>query len=286
VVPAPLVPVSACVIAHWEATSLQFARRRHVYPTAPGVRESGRRYGRLFTEATREVPGASVHGHTDRAELGVEGVKHHLRSALASVVPGGLFLLAVASHGDESPDLSGEDEDNDQCIVLDDGLLEDDWFSSLWQSRPDVDVVTFADACHADTVLTYIQAPDRAEWALESDGSIPAGAVGLTGGLRPVVSPTVVHRRLQVPRPAPRRLAFASSQKWERSWASASGARFTTALAEAWDEGPTSYVEWFDRTCALLAPRAPDQHPSLTYVAPDWELYHAPPLRARAAMPG
>jgi hypothetical protein len=71
--------------------------------------------------------------------------------------PGDLGLIYFSGHGFRLSDDDGDDWETgwDQCLVLDDGLLRDDWWrTSFWiGTQPDTKWVTCVDSCFSASIM-------------------------------------------------------------------------------------------------------------------------------------
>lgn len=247
----------------------------------PGVLRDVHWYASLLEEQLGAPASAGVNTYLAPDETSAAYLETEIPRMLRLVEPSGLFVLVVIGHGTQVPDLDGDEPSgNDQAFVTSSGALADDFFRDLWVTRPDVNVLTIADVCHADTMLLYAQFPDeprRLRLVLDGPDIVPAralrGIIGddLAGRVRPVLLRTGAAAPLQVDietsAPAPARLMLAASQQDESAWEDAGGGRFTSALREAWGrpESRMSYEAWFDSARS----RTVGQRPTLRYRGPE-----------------
>ena len=255
--------------------------RRQTFRPLPGVLRDVRWYAELLEEHLEPSGSVSVNTYLGPDETSAAYLEVEIPRMLRLVSPGGLFVLVVIGHGTQVPDLDGDEPSgSDQAFVTSRGALTDDFFRDLWLTRPDVNVLTFADVCHADTMLLYAQFPDesqRLRLVLDGLDVVPTGALrgviaaDLAQRVRPVLVRTGATAPIQVDietsAPAPPRLMFAASQQDESAWETAGGGRFTSALRDAWEhpEARTSYQTWFD----LARARVIGQRPTLRYRGPE-----------------
>lgn len=267
---------AGCVIVHSERQRIAFAGGVVQFDTTPGAAADAVRYRRMFTTAVGDAGTVCV--HDEAATLTPQWVIDHLE-ALLSDLSGGVLFLAVITHGDEVPDLTGEGESHDQSVILHHGSLADDRFGRLWAAHPTVDVVSFADLCHADTAILYAQRPQELPRMMRFRGVETRVRylvdVSPTFTRRHTAPGPVVREIVRCPAPAPRRLAFAACQKWETAQADGDGGRFTDALMRAWSDGPSSYSEWYRHTASMTV----GQTPTLRYVGPDESLLVGRPMK-------
>lgn len=106
-----------------------------------------------------------------------------LEAALAGLVDateaGDEGLIYMSGHGYERADTSG-DEDWDEAFVTENGLILDDWFrDSLWpRGKPGSRFVVIVDACHSESLTTYVQQPPPPAPAVVQ--AVPAARYRLT----------------------------------------------------------------------------------------------------------
>lgn len=273
-------PAQAMVIGVPAPRPVTGRGRGQTFRRLPGVLRDVRWYASLLEE---QLGAASVGVNTYLApdETSAAYLETEIPRMLGLVAPGGLFVLVAIGHGTQVPDLDGDEPSgNDQAFVTSDGALTDDFFRDLWVTRPDVNVLTIADVCHADTMLLYAQHPDdsrRMRLVLDGPDIVPTrslrGIIGddLVGRGRLVLLRTGAAAPVQVDietsAPAPARLMLAASQQDESAWEDAGGGRFTNALREAWNrpESRLSYEAWFDSARA----RTIGQRPTLRYRGPE-----------------
>lgn len=108
--------------------------------------------GRLRTRGFDVV--ACPHGLT------VNEFASKLLELRAATKPGDLGLLYFSGHGYRLPDHDGDEWDDswDECLVLSDGLLRDDWFrESFWpRTAAHTKWVTCADSCFSATAMRWL----------------------------------------------------------------------------------------------------------------------------------
>jgi hypothetical protein len=255
--------------------------RGQTFRPLPGVLRDVRWYASVLEEQLKPRGSGHVNTYLGPDETSAAYLEVEIPRMLRLVPPGGLFVLVAIGHGTQVPDIDGDEPSgSDQAFVTSRGALTDDFFRDLWVTRPDVNVLTFADVCHADTMLLYAQFPDeskRLRLVLDGLDVVPTGALrgviatDLAQRVRPVLVRTATTAPKQVDietsAPAPARLMFAASQQDESAWEDAGGGRFTSALRDAWErpEARTSYEAWFD----LARARVIGQRPTLRYRGPE-----------------
>lgn len=145
-------------------------------PDLPGVTGDARAIAdRLHRSAFDEV---TVHDHG----LGVAAMKAALHGLRLATAAGDLAFVYFSGHGFRRRDAAvGADEDDgwDECLVLDDDVLVDDWFrTALWPFvAPDTRWVTVADACFSASMFRGLgedrgaadvtRLPARGSWRLD-----------------------------------------------------------------------------------------------------------------------
>ena len=96
-----------------------------------------------------------------------------ISSAARQLVAGDVFLLTYAGHGAQVPNVSGDNEidEQDETVVLYDRMLIDDEFDQAFSGfAAGVDIVMLSDSCHSGTVSRAFFTRDQVEFA-ERKGS-------------------------------------------------------------------------------------------------------------------
>jgi hypothetical protein len=90
----------------------------------------------------------------------VLAVSNEIKAAAADLVGGDIFVLTIASHGAQLPDLNGDEAELDASDRLDetwllyDRMWIDDERYNLWKEfKPGVRVLVISDTCHAGTTI-------------------------------------------------------------------------------------------------------------------------------------
>lgn len=122
-------------------------------PALPSVTGDAEEVGDRLTSGGFDVA-AHPHGLT------VDDFASKLLELRTATKPGDLGLIYFSGHGYRLPDQDGDEWDDswDECLVLSDGLLRDDWFrESFWpRTEPDTKWVTCTDSCFSATAMRWL----------------------------------------------------------------------------------------------------------------------------------
>lgn len=112
------------------------------------------------TEVARLLGGRGVDVWLHAGGITVESFSRSLLDLREVTAPGDMALLYFSGHGFRVPDNDGDEWDDawDECLVLSDNLLRDDWFrDSFWpRTRPNTKWVTCIDSCFSASAVRGI----------------------------------------------------------------------------------------------------------------------------------
>jgi hypothetical protein len=192
-----------------------------------------------------------------------------LEKSIGQLDQGGLFILVLEGHGDDVPDLDGDEKalghEFDQVFpTADEPILDDDLWE-IWRARPDITVFSIADTCRAETLTVKVMADLVAARSL---GVL--APVGLTACIAEGPPITLV-----ITEEGPELIQFAASSRGTDAGdvilAGKDTGRFTQAVIAAAREPAAleSYRSWFELAHRIVRNSSADQFPKLYYMGPD-----------------
>jgi hypothetical protein len=271
----------------------------HIGVNQPSERSPGRRLGQSETTAWRMAGLAGQAGyHSIQVLRGPAATRYAVNGALAGAAGilenGDTLLVTFSGHGDHTPDLDGDERnDDDESWCLYDGVLLDDQLAGYWRLfQPGVRIVVVSESCYSGGMRRTGDAP--------AQGSSPAlafapGASGRRmrdGGGRmrspdamdPAVAEAIAHC---VAEPPTDRCAIHASVLMLTASAEHQEARdglFSRHLLEVWSDGgfDGSYCDLYHKVRKGVMDEKGDQEPQILLVgAADSTFAQEPAFRVR-----
>lgn len=177
-----------------------------------------------------------------------------ISSAARDLASGDVFLLTYAGHGGQVPNVSDDneiDQQDETWVLYERMLIDDELEQAFSQFAAGVDILLLSDSCHSGTVYRRMFEPDQLEFAERKS----AFYVNVTA------SPGVTGSR-SFPTPAApsgsRGIASAAADDRQRQLFASAAAKFTSKLkaGAGWTSKGGAYVSFFDRFDTLRSREA------------------------------
>ena len=217
-----------------------------------------------------------------------DGVKEAITNAARELKPGDIFLITYSGHGNQVPDVTGDEEDKeDDTWCLYDGQLLDDELNVLFaEFNEGVRVLIVSDSCHSGTMLKGESDPST-QGEVDDDFVIPR-AMPRNAARNVFKKQRSFYSQIQDDLPNPRPEIKASvrllsgCQEHELSYGSDECGRFTWAVNHLINEGQFSdnYKAFHREIVSLLKRPAKNQTPGHMLVgSQDPEFDDQPPFK-------
>ncbi|MGK3954360.1 caspase family protein [Microbacterium sp. I2] len=177
-----------------------------------------------------------------------------ISAAAQQLVSGDIFLLTYAGHGAQVPNVSDDnelDQQDETWVLFERMLIDDELEQAFSRFAAGVDIVLLSDSCHSGTVYRKMFTRDQLEFAERKGAFYVNLSAAVDGGSRSFPQPAAPG--------GSRGVETAATTERQRSLFSSSASQFWEKLkaGAGWTPGAGPYVSIFDRFEKVRTREAP-----------------------------